>query len=198
MLPKVAKIAIVMFSTLSRWIMKLFGWKNTGQNPKHLDKYMVVVVPHTSNWDFPLGLLARSAWGLDIKYVGKKEMFRWPFGTLMKWLGGYPVDRSKASNFVSAVVQIIKKKEKFALCIAPEGTRKKVKKLKRGFYYMAKGADIPIVLVTFDYAKKEIHWAEPFMPTDDEDADMRLIYDHFRGAKGKVAANSFDAIYKPR
>ncbi len=187
-----------MFSRLSQMIFRLIGWKNTGSNPKHLDKYMVVVVPHTSNWDFPLGLLARSAWNLDIKYVGKKEMFRWPLGGLMKWLGGYPVDRSKATNFVSAVVKLIKEKDKFALCIAPEGTRKKVNKLKRGFYFMAKGAQIPMILVKFDYENKEVNWSEPFYPTDDEDADMQYIYDHFRGVKGKIAANSFDVKYRPK
>ena len=187
-----------MSNVLSKIIFKTIGWKNVGYNPEDLDKFVAIVVPHTSNWDFPLGLLSRSSWGLDIKFVGKKEMFKWPLGGLMKWLGGYPVDRSKSTNFVSAVVKILKEKEKIAICIAPEGTRKKVKKLKRGFYYMAKGAGIPLVFITFDYGTKEIRWSEPYMPTDDEDVDMQYIYDHFAGVKGKNSDKSFDAVYIPR
>lgn len=107
------------------------------------DKFVIAVIPHTSSWDFPLGLLVRSVMDIDVKYLGKDSLFKGPFGGLFRWLGGYPVDRSKNNNFVDTVIDIFKREEKFSTAIAPEGTRKKVDQLKTGFYYIAKGRVFP-------------------------------------------------------
>lgn len=174
-----------MAGSLSRFILKTLGWKITGRYPYELKKFIVAVVPHTSNIDFPLGLLVRSALETKIYFVGKKELFRPPFGAIFRALGGYPVDRTKRSNFVQAVADIFDEREEFALCFAPEGTRKRVDQLKSGFYYIAKLANVPIVLTKFDYEHKEVHFGEPFYPTDDAEADMQYIWNYFKGVRGK-------------
>ncbi len=155
-------------------------------------QYVMIVIPHTSNWDFPLGLITRGAMGENIRYVGKASLFRWPFGYLFRALGGYPVDRSKRTNFVDAVVQVFKDVPAFKLTIAPEGTRNKVSKLKTGFYYIAKGASVPIMLCAFNWQERVISVAEPFYPTDDKAADFRHIYAFYQGVKGFNPENSFD------
>jgi 1-acyl-sn-glycerol-3-phosphate acyltransferase len=129
--------------------------------------------------------------GTDTKFIGKKSLFKPPFGAVFRALGGYPVDRSKNNNFVDAVVEIFDSKEKFSIALAPEGTRKKVDKIKTGFYYIAKGANIPIILVRFDYANKEVTFSDPFYTTDNKEADLKFIDDHFRGTLGKIPENSY-------
>ncbi|MCP3929909.1 MAG: acyltransferase [Bacteroidetes bacterium] len=180
-----------MFGNLSKFILKMLGWKFTGEYPHHYKKFVLIVIPHTSSWDFPTGLLVRSSWKSDIKFVGKKTLFRFPFGGIFRWLGGYPVDRKRSQNFVDAVVDVFNEKEEFAICIAPEGTRKKVEKLKTGFYYIAKGAGIPIIPVKFDFEHKIIGIGEPIFPSDSKEADIEKIERFFRGVKGKVPENSY-------
>lgn len=174
-----------MFSALSSWILKLFGWKVTGHFPNNVPKYIIIVIPHTSNWDFPLGLLVRSAIGLrGVRYIAKSSLFVFPFGYIFRMLGGYPVDRSKRHNFVDAVVDVYNRKERFAVTMAPEGTRKKVDKLKTGFYYIALKANIPIIMCKFDWGTKVVDWREPFYPTGNIEADFSVIGDYFRDARG--------------
>lgn len=180
-----------MSKNLSRFILKLIGWEVNFDVQPIPDKYILAVVPHTSSWDFFLGLFTRGVMGTDTKYIGKKSLFRWPFGPIFRSLGGYPVDRSKNNNFVDSVVDIFNSKEKFSIALAPEGTRKKVDKLKTGFYYIAKGANIPIILVRFDYQNREVTFSDPFLPTDDMEADFKFIDDHFRGTHGKIPENSY-------
>jgi 1-acyl-sn-glycerol-3-phosphate acyltransferase len=182
-----------MFSPISSFILKLLGWNldiqfDLKDVPK---KFVIIVIPHTSNWDFPLGLLVRSAMNLDIKYAGKNSLFVWPIGAVFRWLGGYPVDRSRRTHFVDSVVDIFNEKEEFAIAIAPEGTRKKVEQLKTGFYFIAKKAGIPILLCSFDYSKKTVSVSEPFFPTDDMDADFAFILDFYKGVVGKVPEYGF-------
>jgi len=174
-----------MWSAISAFILKIFRWKTTVASWPLPPSYVLIVIPHTSNWDFPLGLLVRSAMKLDVKFAGKASLFRPPFGALFRWLGGYPVDRSKRSNFVDAVVDVFRENKNFSLTIAPEGTRTRVDKLKTGFYYIAKGAGVPILLCKFDYAAKVVSLSAPFYPTEDADADFAFIDNYFRGVKGK-------------
>ncbi len=180
-----------MFSAISAFILRLMGWKFEGDFPRELKKFMLIAIPHTSNWDFPMGLLIRSALKIDIKFVGKDSLFKPPFGGIFKALGGYPVDRSRRSNFVDAVVDIYNEKEEFRVCIAPEGTRKKVTELKTGFYYIAKGANIPIVMIAFDWGSMTFRISEPFYPTDDKQADFAHIKQFFKGTVGKNPELSF-------
>ena len=180
-------MTILRLMSMARRILGLFGWKVEGYIPDEIKKCVVIAVPHTSAWDFPLGLFARAAIGKDIKYVGKKSLFKPPLGWIMRALGGYPVDRSTSQNFVASVIQIFDSQDEFMLTLAPEGTRKKVEKFKTGFYYIALGAKVPLILVKFDYAEKAIKF-DPvaFVPTGDVEADMAYLWDYFKGVKGKV------------
>ena len=175
-----------MFRVISKLIFKIIGWKIAGHPPgKDVKKSIFVAIPHTSNWDFPIGILARSIIGVKITYLMKSTMFRPPFGRFFRMLNGMPVDRSKANNLVDAVVQLYNEKESLHTVIAPEGTRKRVEKLKTGFYYIALGAKIPIIMVAFDYGTKEVRFAEPFYPSGDKEKDFAVIRSFFKGAKGK-------------
>jgi len=181
-----------MIRWLSKLIFKLIGWKISGNYDNTISKKILIVAPHTSNWDFPLGLLARSIINDKVQFVGKASLFKPPFGWITKALGGIPVDRTKSTNFVRAVVEEYGKRNKMTIVLAPEGTRKKVKKLKTGFYFIARTAKVPIIIVIFNYSKKEIYFSDPFYPTGDSDADMKYIEDQFRGIKGRIAEFSFD------
>ncbi|MEO1513800.1 MAG: 1-acyl-sn-glycerol-3-phosphate acyltransferase [Bacteroidota bacterium] len=172
-----------MLSKISAFILKLLGWEIVGQWPD-VKKFVLIVIPHTSNWDFPYGILIRSAMKRDIKYAAKDSLFKSPLGRFFYWTGGVPVDRSKNNNFVDAVVQIFNEREEFALCMSPEGTRQKVDKLKTGFYYIAKGAKAPIVMLQYNFGIRKFVVSEPFYTTDDKEADFAFIYDFFRGVKG--------------
>jgi len=174
-----------MFSLLSRFIFWLFGWKITGHYPRELSHVVIAVAPHTSTWDFLIGVLTNSAGRFKANYMGKHSLFKPPFGFIFRWLGGIPVDRSKNHNLVSATVEAFKKEPRIHLVIAPEGTRKKVEKFKTGFYHIARLAGVPICLCKFDFEKKEVFF-DPvlFYPTDNEAADMDYIWNYFKGVKG--------------
>lgn len=166
------------------------GWKLIGNFPP-LKKYVIIAVPHTSWHDFYIGLLVRGITQEKINYVGKKELFDSPFGWYFRWTGGAPIDRGKRANTVDAIIDLFNSRDEFRLTIAPEGTRKKVSTLKTGFYYVAKGAGVPIVMVAFDFANKQVRIADPFYPGDDMEADMKSIYSYFKGVKGKKPESSF-------
>lgn len=168
---------------------KLLGWQLTGQFPQ-IDKCVVIVAPHTSNLDFFLGLLIRRVLNEEFNFVAKKSLFRWPWGFYFRWVGGMPIDRSKSNNFVEACAQLIADSKKIHLTLAPEGTRKKVAAWKTGFYYIAKAAEVPIVMVAFDYGKKEIKISRPYFTTNDKDADFKGYKAFFEGVRGKVPGNS--------
>jgi 1-acyl-sn-glycerol-3-phosphate acyltransferase len=172
-------------------ILSWWGFKIDPAFPGGLNKSIIAVVPHTSNWDFPLGLLVRCTMHERVVFVGKHSLFRFPFGALFRSLGGVPVDRSKSSNYVEAVVKTINAAQHFHLCISPEGTRKKVDRLKTGFYHMAKQAGIPIVLCRFDWGTRTVSFDQPFYPTNDEKADFMYIHKYFEGAQGCNPANNF-------
>ena len=165
---------------------KLLGWSLNGDFPSHLKRCVFIVVPHTSWWDFLLGLLVRKVWNEEINYIGKKSLFDSPFGWFFKWTGGAPIDRSKTNDTVKATAQLFKERNKFRLALSPEGTRKKVEKWKTGFYFIAKTAQVPIVLVAFDYGKKEIKISEPIHPTENQEADFKRYHAFFEGVTGKV------------
>ncbi|WP_350287004.1 1-acyl-sn-glycerol-3-phosphate acyltransferase [uncultured Croceitalea sp.] len=169
---------------------RLMGWGLHGEFP-NLKKYVVIVIPHTHWMDFIIGILVRAIAREQINYVGKKSLFKPPFGWFFRATGGAPVDRQKNSNVVDSVVDIYNQREVFRLCLAPEGTRKKVKALKTGFYYIAKKAGVPIVMVAFDFQQKAVTIAEPFYTSEDINSDFRKIRAFFKGVKGKIAENSF-------
>ncbi|MFT4577134.1 MAG: 1-acyl-sn-glycerol-3-phosphate acyltransferase [Polaribacter sp.] len=172
---------------LSKFIFtKLMGWKLVNNFPKDLKKYVVIAAPHTSWQDFPIGILARNTSGVKINFIGKASLFKGPFGFFFKGLGGTPVDRSKSNNLVDAIVQLFDEKEQFRLALSPEGTRKKVDQWKTGFYHIAKGAKVPIVMATLDFGKKQVKISEPFYTTDDKDKDFEHFYSFFDSDMAKV------------
>lgn len=174
-----------MFLLISRFLFMITGWKVNGSVPSGLRQYVIIVAPHTSNQDFFIGIAARSILRIDTKYIAKKELFKFPFGWLFRKLGGYPVDRTKNTNLVDAVVELFKKHPDFSIAITPEGTRSYAPKWKSGFYYIALKARIPIIMVGFNYAKKEVSVAPPFMPGGDIEKDMQIMMDHYRDIPGR-------------
>ncbi len=174
-----------MIQAISKFIYtKILGWKLVGDFPQELKKYIVIGAPHTSWKDFHISLLATRSWDIKINFIGKKSMFKFPFGYFVRALGGSPVDRSKNSNLVDAIVELFDSKEEFRLALSPEGTRQRVKKWKTGFYYIAKGAKIPIVLFAFDFGKKEIKLSKPFYPTENIEADFAYFFEFYKNIKG--------------
>lgn len=169
---------------------KLLGWKTVGTFPD-VDKCVVIVVPHTSWVDFFLGLLIRKVWNQEINYIGKKSLFDSPFGWFFKWTGGAPIDRSKSNDTVKATAKVFESRDVFRLTLAPEGTRKKVTEWKTGFYYIAKEAKVPIVMVAFDFGKREIKVSQPQYPTDNMKTDLETYKVFFKGVVGKVPEYSF-------
>ncbi|MBI1767503.1 MAG: lysophospholipid acyltransferase family protein [Bacteroidetes bacterium] len=167
-------------------IFKLIGWKIEGSFPKELRKYIAAVAPHTSNWDFVIGVMARSILKMQrAKFLGKSQLFAAPFGWFFRAIGGYPVDRSSSHEMVHQVVSIFNSHEEFILALAPEGTRKKVDRLKTGFYYIAKQAKVPIIPCGFDYAKKKVIVGSPFYPAENLEDDMKLLTRFYASIKGK-------------
>jgi len=175
---------------LTRFILyTVLRWKTVGSFPKNLKKYLIIVAPHTHWIDFPLGIAIKWAEGVPANYIGKAPLFKPPFGFIFRWLGGAPVDRTKSNNRVEAIVNIFNSREKFILGMSPEGTRKKVDKWKTGFYYIAKGANIPIVMVTLDFENKKVKVSEPYYLTDSMEDDFNFMLKYYEGIVGKIPEN---------
>lgn len=164
---------------------KLMGWKLVGSFPK-IDKCVVIVAPHTSNLDFFLGLLIRNVMNEEFNFVAKGSLFKWPYGWYFRKMGGMPVDRSKSTNMVEACSSLITESSRIHLTLAPEGSRKKVEKWKTGFYYIAKAANVPIVMVGFDYGKKQIKVSDTNWPSDDIEKDFECYNTFYAGMEGKI------------
>lgn len=165
-------------------IFKLTGWKLVGEVPRDLKKALVIVCPHATWKDFTVGLGARSLMKIPILFWGKKELFEGPFGGIFSWLGGYPVNRGTKSNLVDAIVDIYNSKDTFYAVLAPEGTRKDVQELKTGFYYIAHGAKVPLVMIGFDYVNKEIRIRDPYYTSGDFQKDKVDIAKYFQTIPG--------------
>ncbi len=155
------------------------------------DKCIYCVAPHTSNWDFALGELFYNAVGGSYKpsFLIKKEWFKFPFGVFFRWAGGVPVDRNRNNSIVRQMIDLFNEREQFCLAVTPEATRKANPNWKKGFYYMAKEAGVPILLVYFDYSKKELGADISFTPTDDEEKDMQFIKQYYSQFKGRYPEN---------
>jgi 1-acyl-sn-glycerol-3-phosphate acyltransferase len=172
-----------LFHYLARFIMRLLGWHVDGKLPD-LPKFVLIGAPHTSNWDFVLFLGLIFYLRANVRFMGKAELFRWPVGWFFRYCGGIPVDRKKSTGLVDQMVKACNESEKFILTIAPEGTRHHVTEWKRGFYHIAKSADIPIVLAVVDGKHKTVRIGQVFQPTEDMEADMKSIQGFFTGVVG--------------
>lgn len=171
---------------------KLIGWKLIGTIDKSIKKCVVIVIPHTSWFDFFIALLVRGIIDVEINFVGKKELFVFPLGYYFRAVGGAPLDRSGGKNNVDASAEVFSKHETFRLSLSPEGTRKKVKELRTGFYYIALKANVPIIPVAFDFGKKQVNVGNPFYVTGNYENDMKKLLQHFKGVKGKIPENSYE------
>jgi len=169
--------------------LKLTGWKVEGEFPD-TPKFVVIAAPHTSNWDLPYMLFFAFYYRLKVYWMGKQTIFNKPFGTICKWMGGIPVNRSKSNNVVEQSVEQFNQKERFILVVPPTGTRKKVSKWKTGFYYIALQAKVPIALGFLDYKKKVGGFGPLFHPTGDIETDMGDILNFYRGISGKYPERS--------
>jgi 1-acyl-sn-glycerol-3-phosphate acyltransferase len=168
--------------------LKITGWKVEGKLPEGCTKSVLIAAPHTSNWDLPYTLMVAFSLRLHIYWMGKEQLFRFPFRGLMMWLGGIPVCREKASNLVAASSEaIVAADGPLQLVVPPEGTRSKSRYWKTGFYYIAVGAQVPIVMAYMDYSRKVSGLGPIFNPTGDIDADMAAIKAFYAPFKGKNA-----------
>ena len=174
-----------MVKGICQWILyKHLGYKKiiTQELP---EKYIICMAPHTSNWDLILGQLFAHAEGIKCNFLMKKEWFFFPLGIIFRKMGGIPVHRDKRTSMVDQLVQRIEKSDTFHLAITPEGTRSANPDWKKGFYYIALGAKIPIVLIGIDYEKKCITAGKYLLPTGDIEKDMKEIKLYFKDFKGK-------------
>lgn len=169
---------------------KLLGWKVVGNTNISKDTYkkaVIIAAPHTSWHDFYIAVLLRSVLKVKVHFLGKKELFIFPFGLFFRVLGGSPLDRYNKSGMVKEVANMFIGKEEYRIALAPEGTRKKVTQWRTGFYYIAKEAQVPIIMFTFDFKNKQNKISELFFTTDDIDADFKFMRHFYEGVEGKVS-----------
>jgi 1-acyl-sn-glycerol-3-phosphate acyltransferase len=174
-----------MLVLFSRLMLRLMGWKITSVIPAGTKKCVIAVAPHTSYWDFVIGRLAYWLLGVKASFLIKREVFRFPFKRLLLHMGGIPVDRGRSSKMVDQVVEKFKKSETLFIVITPEGTRKPVRQWKKGFYYIASQAGVPIALGYLDYAKKEGGVGKVIIPNGDMEGQMKEIMAFYSGMTPK-------------
>jgi len=181
--PQVPRLGAHAGRRLCDAILSRCGWRLAGRFPD-LPRAVLIAAPHSSWWDGVWGLLFKVAVGIDIAFMGKRELFRGPLGWLLRRLGGIPIERSAAHGLVEQMVAKFRGQPRLWLGIAPEGTRKRVDRWRTGFWHIARAAEVPIVPVAFDYPTRRIVIGDPFIPGDDLDADLgalRRFYAPFRG-----------------
>ncbi len=182
-----------MKQKLYRWIFcDILGWKIQGKLDPAIQKCVFMVLTHTSWHDFFIGLFIRGILKIDMHWVGKKELFRFPLGYYFRWMGGTPLDRTGGLNKVDSIAAIFGQKKIFRMAISPEGTRKKVTELKSGFYYIANKAGVPIIPVSFNFKTRSVTFGEPFYTTGNYTQDLAILLPFFKGVQGKVPENSFE------
>ena len=164
--------------------LRAAGWRFEGDLP-NVSKAVAIVAPHTSNWDFVIGLLGLFAVGVRVSWLGKHTLFKAPFRGLLRWLGGIPIDRRSSSGAVEQIVARFHDSEALLVGLSPEGTRKPVARWHTGFWHIAAGAGCPIVPIAFDWGARVIRFGDPLQPTGDIDADLATLRGFFAGVTGK-------------
>jgi len=165
-------------------VLRIFNWQTEGDIP-NLPKFVVVGAPHTSNWDFVYTMAFIFSVNIKIYWMGKHTLFRRPFGGIMRRMGGIAIDRRAPKGTVGQMVEVFNNQDKLILLIPPEGTRKKVENWKTGFYHIAHGANVPILLAYLDYGRKVIGFGPTITPSGDVAADMQRIQSFYRDIPGK-------------
>ena len=175
-----------LLRSFSIHFLRLTGWQVQGALPPEARKSVLIAAPHTSNWDLPFTLMLAFVLRLNVYWIGKASLFRWPFGPVMRWLGGIAVDRSRSGNLVSAsAAALVAADGPTQLVVPPEGTRGKARQWKTGFYYIALEARVPIVLAFVDYERKVGGLGPLFTPTGDVDVDIAEIKRFYAPIKGR-------------
>jgi 1-acyl-sn-glycerol-3-phosphate acyltransferase len=172
---------------LARRLLGLTGWRVAGEFPD-CPKFVVIVAPHTSNWDFVIGILAMFATGLWASWLGKHTIFRFPLAPVLRWLGGEPIDRSTPQGSVRTAIEHFRARPQWVLGLSPEGTRRRVERWKTGFYRIAVGAGVPIVPVTMDYRTRVLGIGSPVSPGPNEAVEMAKLRARFRPEMAKYPA----------
>lgn len=180
---------ICVMGKFAAFLLRIFGWKIDKHTPEGIDKCVVVVGPHTSNWDFILGKLAFISYGVKVKFLIKKEAFIFPFGGLLRAMGGIPVDRKKNNNLTETAVNYFHQNETMFMLFTPEGTRKYNPNWKKGFYFIAQKAKVPIYIGYIDYEKKIGGFHSLFEPTGNVEKDIEYIKSVLSKYKGKFPEN---------
>ena len=178
-----------MLSRLSLWILNSLGWTIQADLPD-IKKYIVIAAPHTSNWDFPLGIMAAKAIHLKSHWMGKHTLFRWPYGWYFRAIGGTPVHREQGKNYIGQMADLFARSDKLILALAPEGTRSKKDHWKTGFHYIARAANIPVLMAYLDYENKRVGTGGLFYPGDDIEADFNHIRQFYKDKRGKNPENA--------
>lgn len=173
-----------MLSRFAKWILNTLGWHIRADLPD-FKKFVAIAAPHTSNWDFPLGILAAKAINIDMHWMGKHSLFYWPWGWFFRAIGGTPVHRGRAHNYIQQMVDLFSVSEQLVLALAPEGTRGKTDHWKTGFHYIARAANVPVVMAYLDFANKEVGIGGVLHPGDDIEADFELIRQYYESKQGK-------------
>jgi len=170
--------------SICKFIIKLIGWKITGD--LHLpDKCVICVAPHTSNWDLLLGLIVYKSMGRKASFLIKKDWFFFPMNIIFNAVGGIPVDRSRKTSLTEQMSQIFARRDNFQLAITPEATRKLNTEWKKGFYFIAQAANVPIEIAAIDYGKKEVEFKTTFYPTGNVDEDIAEIKSYYKDVTAK-------------
>ena len=171
-----------LIAKFALWVM---GWRAIGGLPDNILKCVIIVAPHTSMWDFVYGRLGMYSLSLKARFMIKKEIFVPVLGLIIKAFGGIPIDRSKGKNIVDEVAAVFREYDSMCLVITPEGTRKRVEKWKRGFYYIALAADVPVAMAIIDYKNKNCEIRGIIFPTGDYEKDFGHLEDYYRGKHAK-------------
>ncbi len=170
---------------LARLIFFVLGWKIKGKVDPEMKKFVLIAAPHTSNWDFVLGACAWTLFNMPVRFLIKKEWFSFPMGGLIKSLGGIAVDKEQTVRLLATMVEVMKSRDEIVIALTPEGTRKKVKHWKMGFYHLALKSGVPIVLGKYDYKAKEVVVGSAFMPSGDVEKDFDIIREFYKNPKAK-------------
>ena len=167
-----------------RALLRFLGWQIAGEIP-NLPKFVIAVAPHTSNWDFVVGMATMFALDLRLSFIGKHTLFVGPFAPILRWMGGIPVDRSSAHGIVADAVAAFAAVDRRILAVAPQGTRKPVPHFRSGFLHIAQGARVPVLLASLDYGLKTVRLGPLLDPGDDVEAERERIEAFFRPIRGK-------------
>lgn len=173
-----------MLSRLSAWILNKLGWTLHVDLPD-IKKFVAIAAPHTSNWDFPLGILAAKAINLKVRWMGKHSMFHWPYGWFFRAIGGTSIHRDQGKNYILQMADLFAQSDQLVLALAPEGTRSKTDHWKTGFHYIARAAGVPVLMAYLDYGNKQVGIGGMFYPGDDIEEDFIRIAEYYKDRRGK-------------